>query len=101
MHSSTSIQGSGLVISVGSCAQIASVHLGDASVATNAGPLSRTPPGRRDISSTPIQHTAPGVYARAPCAAFSIKVAIFLTRMVGESMRMRRFEYPACNNNFL
>ena len=47
MHSSTSIQGSGLVRSVGSCAQIASVHLGDASVATSAGPLSRAP-GRRD-----------------------------------------------------
>ena len=50
MCSSTSIQGSGLV-SVGSCAQIASVHLGDASIATSAGPLLRTPPGRRDISS--------------------------------------------------
>ena len=44
MRSSTSIQGSGLVRSVGSCAQIASVHLGDASVATSAGPLSRAPP---------------------------------------------------------
>ena len=46
MRSSTSIQGSGLVRSVGSCAQIASVHLGDVSVATSAGPLLHSPPGR-------------------------------------------------------
>ena len=46
MRSSTCIQGSGLVRSVGLCAQIASVHLGDVSVATSAGPLLHSQPGR-------------------------------------------------------
>ena len=55
MRSSISIQGSGLVRSVDSCAQITSVHLGDAFVATSAGLLSRALPGRRDISSARMQ----------------------------------------------
>ena len=43
----------------------------------------------------------PDIAISIPCTAFSIKVANFLTRTAGESMRMRRFEYPACNNDFL
>ena len=70
MHSSTSIQGSGLVRSVASCAQIASVHLGDASIATSAGPLSRAPPGRRERECS-TGRAAPGGYACAPCITYA------------------------------